>query len=71
MPIVHDGDILGTLFLANKQTPGGFTADDEELLRLLAAHAAIALINARLYERSRELSIVEERTGSLASCTTR
>jgi signal transduction histidine kinase len=61
MPIVHDGDILGTLFLANKQTAGGFTADDEELLRLLAAHAAIALINARLYERSRELSIVEER----------
>jgi signal transduction histidine kinase len=61
MPIVHDGDILGTLFLANKQDPGGFTAEDEELLRLLAAHAAIALINARLYERSRELSIVEER----------
>jgi signal transduction histidine kinase len=61
MPIVHGDEILGTLFLANKQTPGGFTAADEELLRLLAAHAAIALINARLYERSRELSIVEER----------
>jgi signal transduction histidine kinase len=61
MPIVHGGEILGTLFLANKQRPGGFTADDEELLRLLAAHAAIALVNARLYERSRELSIVEER----------
>ncbi|MEV4511869.1 GAF domain-containing sensor histidine kinase [Dactylosporangium sp. NPDC049525] len=41
--------------------PGGFDADDEELLRLLAAHAAIAIVNARLYERSRELSIVEER----------
>ena len=61
MPIVHGDEILGTLFLANKQTPGGFTAADEELLRLLAAHAAIALVNARLYERSRELSIVEER----------
>ena len=61
MPIVHDGEILGTLFLANKRSPGGFTADDEELLRLLAAHAAIALTNARLYERSRELSIVAER----------
>jgi signal transduction histidine kinase len=36
--------------------------DDEDLLRILAAHAAIALVNARLYERSRELSIVEERT---------
>ena len=34
---------------------------DEELLQLLAAHAAIALVNARLYERSRELSIMEER----------
>ncbi|GAB3873284.1 GAF domain-containing sensor histidine kinase [Dactylosporangium cerinum] len=40
---------------------GGFDAADEELLRLLAAHAAIAIVNARLYERSRELSIVEER----------
>jgi signal transduction histidine kinase len=59
MPIVDGEEILGELFLANK--PGGFTAEDEELLRLLAAHAAIALVNARLYERSRELSIVEER----------
>jgi signal transduction histidine kinase len=61
MPITDDDEILGELFLANKNTPGGFTADDEELLRVLAAHAAIALVNARLYERSRELSIVAER----------
>jgi signal transduction histidine kinase len=61
MPITDDEEILGELFLANKNAPGGFTADDEELLRVLAAHAAIALVNARLYERSRELSIVEER----------
>jgi signal transduction histidine kinase len=61
MPIIDGDEILGELFLANKQNPGGFTAEDEELLRLLAGHAAIALVNARLYERSRELSIVEER----------
>jgi signal transduction histidine kinase len=61
MPIVDGDDILGELFLANKRGAEPFTADDEELLRLLAAHAAIALVNARLYERSRELSIVEER----------
>ncbi|HEU5470136.1 MAG TPA: GAF domain-containing sensor histidine kinase [Actinophytocola sp.] len=61
MPIVDGDEILGELFLANSCRPGGFTAEDEELLRLLAAHAAIALVNARLYERSRELSIVEER----------
>jgi signal transduction histidine kinase len=61
MPIIDGDEILGELFLANKRGPGGFTADDEELLRLLAAHAAIAIVNARLYERSHELSIVEER----------
>ncbi|WP_052851652.1 GAF domain-containing sensor histidine kinase [Streptomyces avicenniae] len=38
-----------------------FTAEDEELLRLLAEHAALALTNARLYERSRELTIADER----------
>jgi signal transduction histidine kinase len=61
MPITDGDEILGELFLANKRTPGGFTAQDQELLRLLAAHAAIALVNARLYERSRELSIMAER----------
>lgn len=61
IPIVYDGEILGELFLADKCTPGGFTEDDEELAKLLAGHAAIAIVNARLYERSRELSIVEER----------
>ena len=65
---VRDGDeILGALFLANKRCPKpgggcGFTADDEELLSMLAQHAAIALTNARLYERSRELTIAEERS---------
>ncbi|MEW1912024.1 GAF domain-containing sensor histidine kinase [Kitasatospora sp. NPDC085895] len=59
MPIVDGTEILGAVFLANK--PGGFTAHDEELLRILAAHAAIALSNARLYERSRELTLAGER----------
>jgi signal transduction histidine kinase len=66
MPVVDGDEILGELFLANKlqpagQEPAAFSADDEELLKLLAAHAAIAIVNARLYERSRELSIIEER----------
>ncbi|BFV56659.1 hypothetical protein KCMC57_up17630 [Kitasatospora sp. CMC57] len=65
MPIVDGTEILGALFLANKHSlankAGGFTAHDEELLRILAAHAAIALGNARLYERSRELTLAGER----------
>ncbi|MEV4440896.1 GAF domain-containing sensor histidine kinase [Streptomyces sp. NPDC049577] len=68
MPVADGDEILGALFLANKvRTPDepaggcGFTAEDEELLRVLAQHAAIALTNARLYERSRELTIAGER----------
>ncbi|SPE49042.1 Sensor histidine kinase LiaS [Streptomyces netropsis] len=71
MPVADGDEILGALFLANKKTtaqrppsePGGcaFTAEDEELLGVLAQHAAIALTNARLYERSRELTIAGER----------
>ncbi|MBB5933731.1 GAF domain-containing sensor histidine kinase [Streptomyces zagrosensis] len=66
LPIADGDEVLGALFLANKQCrkPAGgcgFTADDEELLGILAQHAAIALTNARLYERSRELTIAGER----------
>ncbi|MGW0778382.1 GAF domain-containing sensor histidine kinase [Streptomyces sp. NPDC002835] len=65
---VKDGDeVMGALFLANKRCPRpeggcGFTEEDEQLLDILAQHAAIALTNARLYERSRELTIAEERS---------
>ncbi|MCX5196486.1 GAF domain-containing sensor histidine kinase [Streptomyces sp. NBC_00249] len=62
LPIRDGEDTLGALFLANKRGPLGFTDEDEELLSLLAQHAAIALTNARLYERSRELTIAEERS---------
>ncbi|MEU9035848.1 GAF domain-containing sensor histidine kinase [Streptomyces sp. NPDC048352] len=66
LPIRDGEENLGALFLANKRgAPGagrGFTDEDEELLSLLAQHAAIALTNARLYERSRELTIAEERS---------
>jgi signal transduction histidine kinase len=63
---VRDGDqVLGIIFAANKVPAAaasrGFTERDEEILSLFAAHAAIALTNARLYEHSRELSVLQER----------
>ena len=67
MPVLDGDEILGAVFLANKagpRPPGagpGFTQEDEDLLRILADHAAIALTNARLHERSRELTLAGER----------
>src|SRR5215472_8543588 len=52
---------VGLIFAACKRHPGGCTERDEQLLGLFASHAAIALTNARLYERGRELSVLEER----------
>jgi signal transduction histidine kinase len=60
-PEHNDPVVLGFIFAASKRDPGGFTERDERLLTLFAAHAAIALTNARLYERGRELSVLEER----------
>ena len=61
VPIRDGSDILGIIFAACKRGPGGFTGRDEQLLGLFASHAAIALTNARLFERGRELSVLEER----------
>jgi len=63
VPVVSRGDVIGAFYLTEKKGERGaqFTAEDEELIRTLAAHAAIAIENARLHERSRELSTIEER----------
>ena len=63
VPIVSRGEVIGAFYLTEKKGRRGadFTDEDEELIRTLAAHAAIAIENARLHERSRELSTIEER----------
>jgi signal transduction histidine kinase len=63
VPIVSRGEVIGAFYLTEKRAErsAGFTGEDEELIRTLAAHAAIAIENARLNERSRELSTIEER----------
>ncbi|HEV3055034.1 MAG TPA: GAF domain-containing sensor histidine kinase [Solirubrobacteraceae bacterium] len=61
VPIVDSHGVLGAFYLTEKEDGREFDETDEQLIELLAAHAAIAITNARLYERSRELSIVSER----------
>jgi signal transduction histidine kinase len=61
VPIVAPEGVIGAFYLTEKETAPTFDAHDEELIELLASHAAIAITNARLYERSRELSVLSER----------
>ena len=61
VPIVAREDVIGAFYLTEKLGATDFSDEDQELIELLAAHAAIAITNARLYEQSRELSVLSER----------
>jgi signal transduction histidine kinase len=61
VPIASKGQIIGAFYLTDKRNHASFSDDDTRLIEMLAAHAAVAIENARLFERSRELSVIEER----------
>jgi signal transduction histidine kinase len=61
VPIVSRSGIVGAFYLTEKVGAAEFGEEDQRLIEMLAAHAGIAIEKARLYERSRELSVVEER----------
>jgi signal transduction histidine kinase len=61
VPIVAREGVIGAFYLTEKEDAAHFHPSDQELIELLAAHAAIAITNARLYEQSRELTMIEER----------
>lgn len=62
VPIIAGGEIVAGLYLTDPVEGGEFTDADQEVVEALAAHAALAVVNAQRHERSRELSIAEERT---------
>jgi signal transduction histidine kinase len=68
VPIRLRGAAYGNLYLTEK-AGGDFTDEDEELLTLLAAQAAVAVENARLYESatswSQQLESLNEIGGAL------
>ena len=64
VPILLRGVAYGNLYLTEKQDGEDFSEEDEELVTLLAAQAAVAVENARLYESatawSRQLESLNE-----------
>jgi predicted ATPase/GAF domain-containing protein/tRNA A-37 threonylcarbamoyl transferase component Bud32 len=70
-PLLHQGTLIGLLYLENNITIGAFTPERVETLRILAAQAAISLENAHLYEQLKDYNRtleqkVEERTKELS-----
>ena len=61
VPIMARATVAGAFYLTDKEGADAFSDEDQALIETFAAHAALAIDNARLHERSRELSIVEER----------
>jgi len=55
VPIVGHGEVFGNLYLTEKVGATEFTLEDEAIAVLLAAHAAVAVQNARLNEDSQRL----------------
>lgn len=63
VPLILNGEVIGALLAANR-SPRRFSHDEVALLGSLAAHAAIALENARLFEETR--SALRELNGANA-----
>lgn len=65
-PIISHGRALGAFFLLDKDADlngARFTAEDEQVIETLAAHAAVAIENARLFSEVQRLSITDQLTG--------
>jgi two-component system, NarL family, sensor histidine kinase DevS len=73
VPIVLRGVAYGNLYLTEKEGVDSFTDEDQEIVTLLAAQAAVAIENARLYESatrwSRQLESLHEVVRSLGEET--
>jgi len=54
VPIRLGEDQLGQIYLTEKMDNSAFTADDERIIQMLAAYAAVAIHNARLYDELKQ-----------------
>jgi diguanylate cyclase (GGDEF)-like protein len=62
VPLMSKERTLGVIELINKIDRSGFDRHDLELVTTLAGYGAIAIENARLYEKAEELAITDDTT---------
>jgi signal transduction histidine kinase len=61
VPVTYKANVVGRLYLTEKQDAAEFTSEDEAMVTMFAAQAAASIENARLLRRSQDLAILEER----------
>ncbi|MCL4877284.1 MAG: GAF domain-containing sensor histidine kinase [Anaerolineae bacterium] len=61
VPIKYRGKQLGNLYLCDRLDGQPFDDNDEQMISLLASHAAIAIENARLHEELQTIALRSER----------
>jgi signal transduction histidine kinase len=61
VPVVSKERVIAAFYLTDREGQDEFSAADQEAIEVLAAHAAVAIENARSYDLARELSVIEER----------
>ncbi|PSB45508.1 hypothetical protein C7B80_16770 [Cyanosarcina cf. burmensis CCALA 770] len=57
IPIIHQGQLIGLLYLENNLTTDAFTSERVKVLKILSSQAAISLKNAQLYEEMTALNL--------------
>ncbi len=62
VPIVHQGEVLGTINLYHPHREA-FSAHDKQLLETIAERAALALYNGLLFDRTRSHAFTDPLTG--------
>lgn len=78
VPILLGNNLLGQIYLTNKEDHPEFTTDDERVIETLAAYAAVAINNARLVDelvkhdhaltqRNNDLALINDIGETLAS----
>jgi len=56
MPILHQGKMMGILYLENSLSAHAFTPDRTQILHMLSSQIAVSLENAKLYREQQQLT---------------
>jgi GAF domain-containing protein len=61
VPVRAGGEVIGDLYLANRLDGDEFTAEDERLIEMLAAHAAVVIQSLHYHRQAQKMAVLQAR----------